>query len=306
MTDAEKLIAESLDLANSVKQSARKAAKDELIAQLTKDVKNTLVESMTDPAYPAGVDPQGEDPKRVKSSSKPLDQEGEGDAVLEGDEPPTTAIVQFENEGEAGEDGIEEADAMAMGGKPATPAPAPAPEKNDGEMDIDLNLEGFDDDEDDKKEDKKKDDIKETDDDDKDDKKELQKENKALKSAYGKLKKENAQLKEALQIVKKSLQEAHLINVKMGTTNSIFAKYPTLSANTKNKIVESFNKAKDVATVKAITETVLDVLKSAPAKNINENVSRAKQVVASAAKNKATNDANLLNESRLEKLAGIN
>src|ERR1035441_609726 len=226
--DAKNLIEESVKTASAMKSEAKKAAlKVFTDVVLKEDIQNILKEEGLNlgPDQPSGYDQDGKQ-KRVSGVGDSLEDKGDGPAIIEGDDPPDGKIK--------------------LEGDPLSNVNLDGKEKNepnsDDDDDLNLDLESvFAEDDEKEKEDKKKKDesVEDKEKEDKEKKNEgvedKEKEKKAedkeketmkneaiqLKKTIAKLKTENLQLTKTLQLINNKMNEANLINTKMGYIQGI-------------------------------------------------------------------------------------
>jgi len=304
--DTNKVIEESLEAVKRMKQSAKNAAYEALKNDLLKeDILADLNEGKNDGVstggdQPSGFDKEGSGQKRIVGVGDSLESEGDGPAIIEGDEPDADAEMKLEDDTEdEKKDDMDEAEDEEKKDK----------ESDDDEDDLDLDLNTvvaeMEDDEEKEKEEKKPA-VKESEEEEKkvDDK--VKKENVNLKKENAKLKLENSNLSKALKLTTQKANEATLVNQKMTYISDIFSKYPALKVENKRKIMNKFDNAKTLREAKDVYQIYVEALREFKSTNKSNKLTEARKIVNAANKNMSKN-SELIQENYNEfaKMAGI-
>jgi len=310
-----KVIEESFDAVKRMKASAKNAAFESLKNDLLKeDILSDLNEGKNDGVstgndQPSGFDKEGSGQKRIQGVGDSLENEGDGPAIIEGDEPDSDAEMKLEDDSEEEKKDKEDMDeAEDEEGKEKKKDK----ESDDDEDDLDLDLNAVVAEmEDGEKEAEKKDKEAKNEAEDEEEKKDkeddkVKKENLQLKKENAKLKVENTNLSKALKFATTKINEATLVNQKMAYISDIFGKYPSLKVENKKRIMNKFDNAKTLKEAKNVYQIYTEALKEFKSTNKSTKLTEAKKIFNAANKN-TNKSAELIQENydQFAKLAGI-
>ncbi len=305
-----KIIEESLDAVKKLKASAKNAAFESLKNDLLKEeVANELNEGKNDGVstgndQPSGFDKEGAGQKRIQGVGDSLESEGDGPAIIEGDEPDSDAEMKLEDDEEEKKEkeDMDEAEDEKKKDK--------EPDDDEDDLDLDLNAVVAEMEDGEKEAEKKEKEAKNEAEDEKEKKDkeedELKKENIQLRKENAKLKVENANYSKALKLTTAKMNEATLVNQKMAYISDIFGKYPSLKVENKKKIMNKFDNAKTLKEAKNVYQIYTEALKDFKSTSKSTKLTEAKKIVEAANKNTNKN-TELINENynHFAKLAGI-
>ena len=129
----------------------------------------------------------------------------------------------------------------------------------------------------------------------------------AAESAKAKLAKVNADLAEHRKVVKylsSKLHEVNLLNAKLLYTNKLFRAH-SLKENQKLRVIETFDRAKNLREVKLVFTTMAESFGSTPGKKRRMTESVASRPTASTKPSRKVITEGQVLANRFKKLAGI-
>ena len=308
-----KIIDESIEAVKRMKASAKNAAyetlkndilKEDILADLHEG-KNDGVSTGND--QPSNFDPEGGQ-KRIKGVGSSLENEGDGPAIIEDEEPEVDSTLQLEKDEDEKDEKVEEGEEGEEGKEDEEDK-----KKSDDEDDLDLDLnsvvEELDDNPFTKKNDEKPEMKKESEEEEKEKEKEVEKikkENFNLKKENAKLKVENSNLSKALKFATNKINEATLINQKMAYISDILSKYPGLKVESKKKIMNKFDSASTLKEAKNVYQIYIEALKEVKPSSNSNKLTEAKKIVSAANKNTLKNSELMIETyNTFAKQAGI-
>jgi len=328
---AKDIVQEAVEQAEAMKEAAYENAKSVLVNAMSTNLKAAVSEAIGDKINEDG-NPKGAnlnvnyDPEGLKNpEGDDLTDEGDGPAIIEagvdegddfggdkGDE--SKSRRDYEDDDEDENEGDEYGGGMGDESRSDRDYEAALEDEDDDEVDVDIDMDDDDDDEDIDEvleiiEDEDEDDVDvdvDVDEDEDEDVEERGMLNKKVEAAVKEnrqLRRENRRYEKALTFLKKRIDEVNLFNARLAAASDMMRKV-TLTKDEKQRVVEHFDRARNVGEVKRTYKALAEGYRASNRSVKRQRIARpnVQSVLTEDQKNQNTNQSQF---ERMSELAGL-
>jgi hypothetical protein len=328
---AKDIVQEAVEQAEAMKEAAYENAKSVLVNAMSTNLKAAVSEAIGDKINEDG-NPKGAnlnvnyDPEGLKNpEGDDLTDEGDGPAIVEagvdegddfggdkGDE--SKSRRDYEDDDEDENEGDEYGGGMGDESRSDRDYEAALEDEDDDEVDVDIDMDDDDDDEDIDEvleiiEDEDEDDVDvdvDVDEDEDEDVEERGMLNKKVEAAVKEnrqLRRENRRYEKALTFLKKRIDEVNLFNARLAAASDMMRKV-TLTKDEKQRVVEHFDRARNVGEVKRTYKALAEGYRASNRSVKRQRIARpnVQSVLTEDQKNQNTNQNQF---ARMSELAGL-
>jgi len=328
---AKDIVQEAVEQAEAMKEAAYENAKSVLVNAMSTNLKAAVSEAIGDKINEDG-NPKGAnlnvnyDPEGLKNpEGDDLTDEGDGPAIIEagvdegddfggdkGDE--SKSRRDYEDDDEDENEGDEYGGGMGDESRSDRDYEAALEDEDDDEVDVDIDMDDDDDDEDIDEvleiiEDEDEDDVDvdvDVDEDEDEDVEERGMLNKKVEAAVKEnrqLRRENRRYEKALTFLKKRIDEVNLFNARLAAASDMMRKV-TLTKDEKQRVVEHFDRARNVGEVKRTYKALAEGYRASNRSVKRQRIARpnVQSVLTEDQKKQNTNQSQF---DRMSELAGL-